>query len=256
MISIAERHKYIKDQLAKNGFIRVLDIADQLGVTGATIRKDLRILESQGVLYRTHGSASPVKPHVMDISIDEKTSQHIEEKQAIAKAAQTLIKPDDAIIMASGSTVTAFAEKLEPNGMINVVTPSLGIAVLMHSRSNVKVFILGGALYKNSFSVSGEYAVEGLKNASCSKLYIGCDGIDLASGVTCATIEEAELTNAMMKAASQTVVLADSSKFGRRGFGKIGNIEDIDIIITDKGMPESLREKIEDAGVQIIIADE
>ena len=75
MISIAERHKYIKDQLAKNGFIRVLDIADQLGVTGATIRKDLRILESQGVLYRTHGSASPVKPHVMDISIDEKTSQ-------------------------------------------------------------------------------------------------------------------------------------------------------------------------------------
>lgn len=256
MISIAERHKYIKDQLAKNGFIRVLDIADQLGVTGATIRKDLRILESQGVLYRTHGSASPVKPHVMDISIDEKTPQHIEEKQAIAKAAQTLIKPDDAIILASGSTVTAFAEKLEPNGMINVVTPSLGIAVLMHSRSNVKVFILGGALYKNSFSVRGEYAVEGLKNTSCSKLYIGCDGIDLASGVTCATIEEAELTSAMMKAASQTVVLADSSKFGRRGFGKIGNIEDIDIIITDKGMPESLREKIEDAGVQIIIADE
>ena len=95
-----------------------------------------------------------------------------------------------------------------------------------------------------------------MKNASCSKLYIGCDGIDLASGVTCATIEEAELTNAMMKVASQTVVLADSSKFGRRGFGKIGNIEDIDIIITDKGMPESLREKIEDAGVQIIIADE
>ena len=104
-----------------------------------------------------------VKPHVMDISIDEKTSQHIEEKQAIAKAAQTLIKPDDAIILASGSTVTAFAEKLEPNGMINVVTPSLGIAVLMHSRSNAKVFILGGALYKNSFSVRGEYAVEGLK---------------------------------------------------------------------------------------------
>ena len=102
-----------------------------------------------------------VKPHVMDISIDEKTSQHIEEKQAIAKAAQTLIKPDDAIILASGSTVTAFAEKLEPNGMINVVTPSLGIAVLMHSRSNAKVFILGGALYKNSFSVRGEYAVEG-----------------------------------------------------------------------------------------------
>ncbi len=255
MISIAERHKYIKEQLAKNGFIRVLDIAEQLGVTGATIRKDLRILESQGVLFRTHGSASPVKPHVMDISIDEKSTQHAEDKQAIARAAQTLIKPDDAIILASGSTVTAFAEVLKPEGMLNVVTPSLGIAVLLHSRSDVKVFILGGALYKNSFSVRGEYAEEGLKNASCSKLYIGCDGIDLASGITCATIEEAELTNAMMKASSQTVVLADSSKFGRRGFGKIGNIEDIDIIITDSGISDTLKEKIEDAGVQIIIAD-
>ena len=255
MISIAERHKYIKEQLAKNGFIRVLDIAEQLGVTGATIRKDLRILESQGVLFRTHGSASPVKPHVMDVSIDEKSTQHTAEKQAIARAAQTLIKPDDAIILASGSTVTAFAEVLKPEGTINVVTPSLGIAVLMHSRSDIKVFILGGALYKNSFSVRGGYAEEGLKNASCSKLYIGCDGIDLASGITCATIEEAELTNAMMKASSQTVVLADSSKFGRRGFGKIGNIEDIDIIITDSGISDTLKEKIEDAGVQIIIAD-
>ena len=131
MISIAERHKYIKEQLVKNGFIRVLDIAEQLGVT---IRKDLRILESQGVLYRTHGSASPVKPHVTDISIDEKASQHAIEKQAIARAAQTLIKPDDAIILASGSTVTAFAEALSPVGMVNVVTPSLGIATLMNRR--------------------------------------------------------------------------------------------------------------------------
>lgn len=254
MISIAERHKYIKEQLAKNGFVRVLDIAEQLGVTGATIRKDLRILESQGILYRTHGSASPVKPHVMDISIDEKSTQHTDEKQAIANVAQTLIKPDDAIILASGSTVTAFAETLSPIGMINVVTPSLNIAAMMNSRDNVRVFLLGGALYKNSFSVRGEYAEAGLKNISCSKLYIGCDGIDLSSGITCATVEEAMLTSAMMATASQTVVLADSSKFGRRGYGKIGNIDDIDIIITDKGIPDTLKEKIEDAGVQIIIA--
>ena len=151
--------------------------------------------------------------------------------------------------------MTAFAEALSPVGMVNVVTPSLGIATLMNRRNNVKVFVLGGALYNNSFSVRGEYAEAGLKNVSCSKLYIGCDGIDLASGITCATIEEARLTNAMMSAASQTVVLADSSKFGRRGFGKIGMLEDIDIIITDSGIPDTLREKIEDAGVQIIIAD-
>lgn len=167
MISIAERHKYIKEQLSKNGFVRVLDVAEHLGVTGATIRKDLRILEAQGVLYRTHGSASPVKPHVMDLSIGEKSTQHVSEKQAIARAAQTLIMPDDAIILASGSTVTAFAEVLKPDGSINVVTPSLGIAVLLNERDAVKVMVLGGEMYKNSLSVRGGYAEQGLINVSC-----------------------------------------------------------------------------------------
>ena len=219
MISIAERHKFIKEQLAKNGFVRVQDLADQLGVTGATIRKDLRILESQNVLYRTHGSASPVKPHVMDISITEKQTQNIALKKMIADAAQRTITPDDAIILASGSTVTSFAEILHPIGNINVVTPSLGIAVLLNEKENIKVLVLGGEMYKNSLSVRGSYAEMGLANVSCSKLFIGCDGIDFESGITCATVEEARLTNAMMKVASKTVVLADSSKFGRRGFG-------------------------------------
>ena len=255
MISIAERHKYIKEQMARNGFVRVQDIADQLGVTGATIRKDLRILESQNVLYRTHGSASPVKPHVMDISITEKQTQNITQKRMIALAAQNTIKPDDAIILASGSTVTAFAEILQPMGSLNVVTPSLGIAVLLNEKENIKVIVLGGEMYKNSLSVRGVYAEQGLANVSCSKLFIGCDGIDFESGITCATIQEARLTKAMMKAASKTVVLADSSKFGRRGFGKIGEIEDIDIIITDSGISDTLKEQIEEAGVQIIIAN-
>ena len=249
MISIAERHKYIKEQLSKNGYVRVLDVAEQLGVTGATIRKDLRLLEAQGVLYRTHGSASPVKPHVMDLSVSEKSTQHVAEKQLIARAAQALIKPDDSIMLASGSTIMAFAEILEPVGTLNVVTPCLGAAVQLNERSGLKVFVLGGEMYKNSL------AVRGLKNVSCSKLFIGCDGVDIATGVTCSNIPEAALTNAMMAAASQTVVLMDSSKFGRRGFGKIGNIEDMDIIITDSGIPDSFRNKIEDAGVQVIIAD-
>lgn len=255
MISIAERHIFIKEQLAKNGFIRVQDIADQLGVTGATIRKDLRILESQNVLHRTHGSASPVRSHVADVSIDEKSVRNIVEKQAIARAAQKLLKKDDSILMASGSTVTAFAGLLKPVGSINVVTPSLGIAVQMLRKDNAKVLMLGGEMYKNSVSVRGSYAETGLKYVCCSKLFVGCDGLDLDIGVTCATVEEARLTHAMMAVCSQTVLLTDSTKFGRKGFGKISTVEDIDIIITDSGIPESLKNKIEDLGVQIIIAE-
>ena len=255
MISIAERHKIIKEQLQLNGYVRVQDLAEQLGVTGATIRKDLRILESQNILIRTHGSASPVKPHVMDISVDAKASQNRDKKIIIAQAAQELITPDDAIILASGSSVTAFAEILTPVNMINVVTPSLGIALILNEKENVKVMLLGGEMYKNSMSVRGSYTEAGLVNVSCSKLFIGCDGINLETGITCSNLAEASLTTAMMKSCTQTVVLADSSKFGRRGFGKIGNIEDIDIIVTDSGIPSTMRKKIEDLGVQILIAD-
>ena len=255
MISIAERHKIIKEQLQLNGYVRVQDLAEQLGVTGATIRKDLRILESQNVLLRTHGSASPVKPHVMDISVDIKASQNRDKKLIIAQAAQSLITPDDAIIIASGSSVTAFAEILTPRNMINVVTPSLGVALILNEKENVKVMVLGGEMYQNSLSVRGSYTEAGLVNVSCYKLFIGCDGINLETGITCSNLAEASLTTAMMKSCTQTVVLADSSKFGRRGFGKIGNVEDIDIIITDSGIPSTMRKKIEDLGVQILIAD-
>lgn len=255
MMSIAERHKFIKEQLSKNGFVRVQDIADQLCVTGATIRKDLRILESQNVLYRTHGSASPVKPQVIDRSVKEKITTNVEQKKKIAEEAKKLITDNDAILLASGSTVTALAEILEPVGNLTVVTPSLGIAVLLNEKDNISVSILGGALVKNSLSVRDTYSVEGLKYISCSKLFIGVDGITFDTGFTCATIEEARLTHNMMKSASKTIVLADSSKFGMRGFGKIGNIEDIDILITDPGIPKPLQKQIEDAGVQIIIAE-
>jgi len=255
MVSIAERHKHIKEQLSKNGFIRVQDLADQLNVTGATIRKDLRILESQGILYRTHGSASPVKPHVIELSTNEKSTQHVAEKQKIAAAAQRLIRPDDAIILTSGSTINAFSKILQPINSIHVVTPSVLIGVMLAERENVTVQLLGGEISRKSYAVHGQYTEYGLKNVSCSKLFIGCDGIDLATGVTCANIEEAHLTNVMMSSCSQTVLIVDSSKFGRRGFGKICNVEDIDILITDSGIPDRLREKIEDIGVQIILAD-
>ena len=91
MLSIEQRHRYIIDQMNKKGFIRVQEVADALGVTGATIRKDLRILESQHVLHRNHGSASPVKQKVIDLPIHEKSSIRASEKKRIAQAAARLV---------------------------------------------------------------------------------------------------------------------------------------------------------------------
>ena len=253
MLSIAERRKYILDSLNRHGFVRVADMAAEMNVTKATVRKDMEFLESRNLLYRTHGSASPVNPLVQDVSVHVKSAVNSEIKQKIAVEAAGLICPDDSVFIASGSTVYAFAERIRPVGHLNVVTPSLRVAMLMNESEETTVTVLGGVLYKKSLSVRGEYAAQGFENVICSKLFFGVDGIDLEHGITTSTLDEAKLTRKMMKASSQNIVLADSSKFGQRGFGRICALEDIDVIITDDRISEQMVAIVEEAGVDLII---
>ncbi len=134
------------------------------------------------------------------------------------------------------------------------MTPDLRVAVLLNENEKIDVIQLGGKIYKNTLSVRGEMAATELKDIRCSKVFFGSDGIDDETGITCSTLEEARLTNDMMEAASQTVLLVDSTKFGRRGFAKICPLDRIDIIVTDDGISEQAREYIEEAGVDLIIA--
>ena len=254
MLSIKQRHEYILDQLAKEGNIRVQDIADALGVTGATVRKDLRLLESQHRLYRNHGSASAVKQKVVDLPVQQKSFIRAAEKKRIAKAALGLITENDAIIMTSGTTIEAMAHHLTAKGVLNVVTPSLRVGVTLSEKSNVNIMMLGGHLVLNSLSVRDSYAIKGLNNVKCSKLFFSCDGFDVDAGITTAFVEEARLTDAMMRAATQSILLAESSKLGKVGFGRICDICKIDIIITDSELPEAVKTAIEDLGVEVIIA--
>ena len=252
MLSIAERHKYILDKLNKYGFVRITDVANELGVTKVTIRKDVKILESKGLLYKVHGSARPANPHVADLDVHVKDNINRDAKRLIAQRAVELLDDNDSIIIASGSTIYSFAEEIKMRQWhhLNIVTPFLRLGVLLNEAENVNVVQLGGTVHKKSLSVLGEEASRSLDDCICSKLFFGVDGIDLEHGIT---TDEAKLTRKMMKASSQNIVLADSSKFGQRGFGRICALEDIDVIITDDGIPEQMVTIVEEAGVDLII---
>ena len=252
MLSIAERHKYILDKLNKYGFVRITDVANELGVTKVTIRKDVKILESKGLLYKVHGSARPANPHVADLDVHVKDNINRDAKRLIAQRAVELLDDNDSIIIASGSTIYSFAEEIMWHHL-NIVTPFLRLGVLLNEAENVNVVQLGGTVHKKSLSVLGEEASRSLDDCICSKLFFGVDGIDLEHGITTSTLDEAKLTRKMMKASSQNIVLADSSKFGQRGFGRICALEDIDVIITDDGIPEQMVTIVEEAGVDLII---
>ena len=246
MTSIAERHKYILESLAKNGFIKVNEIAKELEVTPVTIRKDLKHLEEKKLLYRTHGSASPVNPLTSDIDVHEKEKLRKEEKKRIATAAAKLIEEN-------GSTVHTFAEHITPINHLTVVTASLKTSLLLNTINNIEVIQLGGIVRKNSFSVIGDYTSLFFEQITCSKLFLGVDGIDLEYGITNSNIEEAVLNKKMIEASLRTIILADSSKFGRRGFGKICSLDCIDVIITDSGISQSMAQAIEEMGIELIV---
>jgi len=253
MISIAERHKFILESLNIDGFIKVVDMVKSLDVTAVTIRKDLKYLEEKKLLYRTHGSASPINPIAPELNVIDKEKMKKGEKERIAMAACSLIEENDSIIIASGSTVYTFAENIKPIKHLTVVTASLKVSILLNEYDNVDVIQLGGTVRKNSVSVVGDYTNRFFEEITCSKLFLGVDGIDPDSGITNSNIEEAQLNKRMMKASLKTILLADSSKFGRRGFGKICNLDQVDVIITDSGISESMVKRIEETGIELII---
>lgn len=253
MISIAERYKFILDSLKRDGYIKVADMAKMLEVTTVTIRKDLKSLEEKQLLYRTHGSASPINPIAPELKVSEKEKMKKDEKERIALAACSLIEENDSIIIGSGSTVYTFAERIQPINHLTVVTASLKASILLNELNNVDVLQLGGTVRKNSVSVVGDYTSHFFEDITCSKLFLGVDGIDLEFGVTNSNIEEAQLNRRMMQASLKTIILADSSKFGRRGFGKVCNLDQVDVIITDSGISEAIAKLVEENGIELVI---
>lgn len=252
-MNIAHRHQIILKELQKKGFVRVQDLSEILGVSEVTIRKDLKELEERKMLIRNHGSASQLSSLIIDRHIDEKEKVQVKEKSAIAGAANDLLVKDDWIIIASGTTMLAFAQTITFNEPLTVITPSVKISLLLSYKPNIDIIQLGGAMRKSSASVIGPYAESLLGEMMCSKLFLGADGIDLEYGITTSNIAEAHLNQYMIRSAREVIVLADSSKFGKRGFGKICNLTQIHHIITDRGAPGSIIQVIREKGITVTL---
>ena len=250
-----ERHALILDLLMHQDSILVTDLSEQLNVSSVTIRKDLTELEKAKKLYRNHGKAILIDPYSENRNISEKEKYFVDEKRLIGLQAASLITPKDSILIASGTTVHALARHIHAVDKLTVITASLEVSSILAKDRNIDIIQLGGLLRHSSLSVVGKDAESALSNFSCSKLYLGVDGIDLDFGITTTDMMEASLNRVMMKTAQKTIVLADSSKFQRRGFSKIADMDEIDHIITVSKIPSSTAKKIEEMGIELSIVD-
>ncbi len=253
MKTLTERHQHIITKLKTEGNVKVLELCSELYVSSVTIRKDLKLLEDKELLFRTHGGGTVSNPYTSDRPVNEKEKIKSDEKSRIGNAAACLIQPNDCIIIASGTTVLSLAKNIHPKGSLTVITAALNIATEMIHHSQIEVIQLGGILRKSSSSVTGIYAEKILEDFSCTKLFLGVDGIDAEFGLTTTNIMEAQLNRKMIETAQKTIVLADSSKFGKRGFGKICGLEDIEQIITDSGISKHMADTLKSMGIEVTI---
>ncbi len=249
-----KRHQIILEKLAHDKHLEVLDLCEILDVSAVTIRKDLRLLEDKGLLFRTHGGASLENPYINEKAIVEKEKISVEEKNGIAECAALLIDENDSIMIASGTTVQALAKFIKPKNKLTVITSSLYVVMHLIHDKNIEILQLGGYVRHSSGSVIGSYAEHVLGNISCSKLFLGVDGLNLDYGLSTTNLEEAQLNRKMLASAQKIIVLADSSKLGKKSFAKICDFDEIHELITDKGLSQILKKKIEERGIKVTIA--
>lgn len=254
MTGIAERHELILHQLKEKGRVSIQELSTRLEVSEVTIRKDLKLLEDKSLLFRIRGGGSLNNPYAHERPINEKALLNADEKQRIGQVARTLISQHDSIIIGSGTTVFELARCLNPTAALTVITPALKVAQELSGRTHVEVMQLGGLIRPNSYSVTGAQAEYMLENLSCGLLFIGVDGIDFEFGLSISNLTEISLNRKMIEAAQSVAVLADSSKFGRRGIGKIGDLDQTQYVVTDPGVSAETVQLLEERGIKVVIA--
>ncbi len=244
----AERRARIVTALRAQRAVRVSTLSEALGVSEITIRRDLMLLEQEGVLARTYGGAV-LRQHLTDVPrYEDNLVAHAAEKDRIAKAAAAMIEARDTVFLGSGTTLMHMLRHIDPNLEARIVTHSLGAAAEARGLRLELVFL--GGLYRPQLdAVEGPWPLEMIGKFHADKAFIGADGLDARAGLTTPSIAVAGIELAMIRRTrGEVVVLADSSKIGLVGAVVICPLDQIDVVLVDDGVDRDLCEQIQRAG--------
>ena len=251
--TLARRSK-ILELLNRDNVISVSEISKMFDVSEVSVRNDLALFEKKGFLIRTRGGAINNQISNFDLNLNQRLEHNYKEKQRIGKRAAEYITEGSTVLMDSGSTIIEVAKNLKNKKNIKLITNSLPIADIVADNEQIEVIITGGTLRSEMRSLIGTTAEKAILNYSCDIAILGADGIDPEMGFYTKLESEASLVQTMIKASRKRVIVTDSSKFGIKRFVKIADISDVDVIITDDGIPAEAVKKIASQGVELIIA--
>jgi len=256
------RWNQLLELLAAEGQLQVERAAKELGVSTATIRRDFDELANQQMLARIRGGAL-ARGVTYDLPLRYKSERHPSEKQRIAAVAAGLVLPGQVVGLNGGTTTTEVARALAVRTdlttaagapAVTVVTNALNIATELAVRQHIKIVVSGGVARPQSYELTGPLATGVLDRVSIDMAFLGVDAIDPVAGAMAQHEGEASINHLMARQAAQVVVVADSSKIGRRAFARICTASEIDVLVTDTGLADEDAARFTEAGVQVMTA--
>ena len=220
-----------------------------------TARRDLKELEEQGKLIRTHGGAAlPPEKEDVNLPFFQRTKINTAQKLAIAAKARTFLKAGQHIFLASGTTVHAFAQSLNDTLPLTVITDAVNIAYELSTFPNIQLLSVGGELRPNSLTLTGKMAEENLSHFQMDAAFIGINGIDRDGNIYVSSIVESSILNVLFDRVPDIYILADASKLDQKDFVHVGTLDSRHTLITTKEIPEICLETYQSLGAQVILA--
>ncbi len=248
------RRRRILEWIQEEGAARVRDLATAFGVSEATIRQDLERLEAEGGITREHGGAFlksvPAQVGAMVLHHQE----NMDQKRRIGALAASLVSDEETIILDAGTTTTEVATRLTDRRNLTVITNALNIAMILGAAPGNAVHMPGGQFKAPTLSLSGDKAAEYFRSIFAGKLFLATAGVAVDAGLTYPSFADLQLKEAMIKAAAQVILVADSSKINRSSFTRLGALDLIHTFVTDDGISDADVQAFERYGIEVLVA--
>lgn len=245
-----QRRQFLIETLRRTGRVDANDIAGELGVTRETIRKDLIVLERQGLLRRVHGGAVPVAYLNHEPAVETRTA-YTTEKARIAKAALAHVPKRGSVLIDAGSTTGQLVEMFPGDRELTVYTNALPLALSLVTRPLLTVVTLGGRVRRTTMAEVDDWACRGLEEINVDVAFLGANGISMERGLTTPDSAEAAVKRRMLACAQQRILLADHSKIGVVAGVQYAAVNDVDLLITDSGLPAAQRRELRNARLTV-----
>ncbi len=249
-----QRRRRILELIQEEGSASVKALSEIFGVSEPTIRQDLQKLEAESFVVKSHGGAvlKSIPQQVGSLSLQH--TENLDKKAAIGRMAAEQIADGDAIILDSGSTVTAVAKNLVGKRGLRVITNALNIALTVGANPTFEVMVTGGEFKPPTLSLTGEKAAAFFLQIHVDKLFLATGGVSEEYELTYPGLSDIPVKKAMIRSAGEVYLVADSTKIGVHSFASLGSIEQVHYFITDSGLKPEHQERFERMGIKVLIA--